>query len=198
MLLILEEEQKNDLKLLDGMDPAVLGDFVPLAVSFFRTGEKEKVVTKAASMLSVAQPVVQRCLYGLSMLYLQCAKQGMTAKECLDSLTAAGCAQAVATRVSDEYAGAFEYLRSSALKLEDVSDVGKYQNLEWRLDVEISKRALFHTMEPRFVLGLQTSSQGKQFMECSYGTLAHIVDELETALAESTNPRSRRIQRYIK
>ena len=82
----------------------------------------------------------------------------------------------------------------------------EYQSLDWRLELEVARRALHAGLaEPRFLMRLETSvggdSGGASFsvpFACDFATLNYVCDELEGALAESKSVHSQRVFRYIR
>eukprot|EP01118_Nematostelium_gracile_P004533 TRINITY_DN15307_c0_g1_i1.p1 TRINITY_DN15307_c0_g1~~TRINITY_DN15307_c0_g1_i1.p1 ORF type:complete len:128 (-),score=36.28 TRINITY_DN15307_c0_g1_i1:20-403(-) len=80
-------------------------------------------------------------------------------------------------------------------------DLPQFQNVDWRLDVQVASRNLRNQLTPVFVLRFDTVEDGvekHQFLQTDYSNLKHICDELESALKESKSPFCRRIMRNIK
>jgi len=85
----------------------------------------------------------------------------------------------------------------------------QYQNLEWRLDVQLGSRSVRNQNEPLFLLKLDTHSTAlnqetsqpeiqQHFLQTDYINLKHLTYELEAALQEMKSGHCRRIIRNIK
>jgi hypothetical protein len=204
MIFILDDEQRADLKLLESLAAEYIDEFCRLGVEFVRAGEKEKIYTKAGSALGIDSAAVQKLLHAISYVFLEGGRLALTPEEFHESLKASGVAPASKQleTLTSTYTVEQEFLRSSCLTPSG-NAIPQYQNLEWRLDVELSRRGNLHVCEPSFLLQLETAGEqptnhGRHMFECDYATLHHITTQLDAALAEGNNPRSRRIQRYIR
>eukprot|EP01033_Poteriospumella_lacustris_P013719 gene13718-9822_t len=90
-----------------------------------------------------------------------------------------------------------------------------YRDLQWRLDIELSKRALLVTTEPTYQLrldlikndgkvtgssdqeGSPTENIASYNLQCDYANLKNIQNELQKAIDAYTGVHSQRITRYI-
>ena len=75
-----------------------------------------------------------------------------------------------------------------------------YKNLNWRLELELSSRCLHHQASPSFLLELETVQSGtpaSRLLQCSFGSMKNMVNQLDTALKELNSSHCRRMQTYI-
>ena len=90
-----------------------------------------------------------------------------------------------------------EYLKRTVIHLPE------YKHLDWRLDMEISKRTLHSRMEPHFMLQLDTLDAGssgnvsRRYLEIDYANMKQICDALEDAVEEHNSIHVERMKRYI-
>eukprot|EP00632_Arachnochrysis_sp_CCMP2950_P001897 CAMPEP_0185701172 /NCGR_PEP_ID=MMETSP1164-20130828/8741_1 /TAXON_ID=1104430 /ORGANISM="Chrysoreinhardia sp, Strain CCMP2950" /LENGTH=84 /DNA_ID=CAMNT_0028368173 /DNA_START=5 /DNA_END=259 /DNA_ORIENTATION=- len=78
-----------------------------------------------------------------------------------------------------------------------------FSSLEWRLDVEVGRRALMHTAEPSFVLKLNTVAPGateaaSTVLAADAAHMRHIETQLAAAVEELNTTRTSRLMRYIR
>jgi hypothetical protein len=102
--------------------------------------------------------------------------------------------------------------RLNILKSNLSLSVLSYKDLAWRLDIELSKRALLVTAEPTYQLRLDFVSNDRHKsdsmvdgpektvsynLQCDYANLKNIQRELQKAIDAYTGVHSQRITRYI-
>lgn len=99
--------------------------------------------------------------------------------------------------------------RLNILKSNLSLSVLSYKDLAWRLDIELSKRALLVTTEPTYQLRLDLASndradvaEGEEKtvsynLQCDYANLKNIQSELQKAIDAYSGVHSQRITRYI-
>jgi len=79
-----------------------------------------------------------------------------------------------------------------------------YQNMQWRLDIQVGSKSVHNTTEPAFLMRIDTdeshSGQGKQshHLQADYSNLEHMYQELNTALQAVKQPQYRLITRVAK
>jgi hypothetical protein len=79
----------------------------------------------------------------------------------------------------------------------------EYKHLDWRLDVEISKRTLHSRMEPHFMLQLDTLDAGssgktsRRYLEIDHANIKQLCAALEDAVEEHNSVHVERMKRYI-
>lgn len=75
----------------------------------------------------------------------------------------------------------------------------KYQNLSWRLDIELDKKSLRQAKpNATYLLHLQLQDQSQRLLSAQYHDLVHITSQLEVALKEVNSLHVRRVRNYIK
>mmetsp|Transcript_11456 Transcript_11456/g.14158 ORF Transcript_11456/g.14158 Transcript_11456/m.14158 type:complete len:97 (-) Transcript_11456:25-315(-) len=75
-----------------------------------------------------------------------------------------------------------------------------YDNISWRLDVQVASRTLNKQVEPIFTIKLETlePEHKVRYLQTDIVNLKHIVAELERALQELKSAHCRRIIRNVK
>jgi hypothetical protein len=73
-----------------------------------------------------------------------------------------------------------------------------YTNMHWRLDVQVGSKSLRNTVEPAYLLRIDTeSAEGPQshHLEADFANLQHLTQELDMALKAAKQPQYRRVSR---
>mmetsp|Transcript_15650 Transcript_15650/g.48511 ORF Transcript_15650/g.48511 Transcript_15650/m.48511 type:complete len:89 (-) Transcript_15650:955-1221(-) len=84
--------------------------------------------------------------------------------------------------------------------------IPSYHNLEWRLDVEVSRRLDRDISKPTFVLKLDTLPDGAAsadekkslVFECNSAMMQHLGSQIAEALKAAEAPGAQRAVKYIK
>lgn len=76
-----------------------------------------------------------------------------------------------------------------------------FQDLHWRVDIEIASKTKSTQVIPKFLIDLKLN-QGKKpigiAMECNYANMKKLKDELQLAVNSISQPYGRKIQKYAK
>ncbi|XP_054556713.1 COMM domain-containing protein 2 isoform X2 [Talpa occidentalis] len=174
MLLDLSEEHKEHLAFLPRVDCAVVAEFGRIAVEFLRRGSNPKVYEGAARKLNVSSDTVQHGVEGLTYLLTESSKLML-------------------------YLDNRKEIRTILNEL--VPDLPSYQNLEWRLDVQLASRSLRQQIKPSVTIKLhlhQNGDHNTKVLQTDPATLLHLVQQLEQALEEMKTNHCRRVVRNIK
>jgi hypothetical protein len=136
--LWLTDEHKADLDFMKAFPAEVTGEFARLAIDFLQTGPNEKFFRQAAKKLKVPAETVEEGLSALGYLMLEAARVGLVDAEMMVEAMTINELQmddAGKSVVAQHYAGNVRQLREiiSTTKL----TTPHYQNLEWRLDVQV-------------------------------------------------------------
>ena len=76
-----------------------------------------------------------------------------------------------------------------------------YTNMHWRLDVQVGSKSLRNTVEPTYLMRIDTESTNgptSHHIEADFANLQHLHEELERALKASKQPMYRTISRVAK
>ena len=77
----------------------------------------------------------------------------------------------------------------------------EFSDLDWRIDLEVSRRSLDQEALPSFMLRLDLARSDRSsrsvFLQADPATMRRLQAQLEAALAEEKSVHSRRFQRYI-
>ena len=205
MLLIFDEELKQDISFLIGQSVDIVVEFCKICLEFLQSGSNKRLFGGASKVLKVDVEVVGRGVQGLSYFFTESALHKISALDFLDSCMLLGFAPA-ASEILQKF-----YLQYCALirDLEKASDFSllSYSDLAWRLDVEIGKRALRNYAKPKLTIRLDLSKPSvagehppvePHYFEADLESVQAICKQLEAALQASKSEHARRMQRNVK
>ena len=176
-----------------------------MALQFCEKGRSDGIVTKAASKLEIKESAVQKVVSALSQFYLASCKQhlsGSSLKQILKNLAKSS------KKASENLDTLIRFYTENVDKIEEylkrtVIHLPEYKHLDWRLDMEISKRTLHSRMQPHFMLQLDTLDAGssgktsRRYLEIDHANIKQVCDALEDAVEEHNSIHVERMKRYI-
>ncbi|XP_013872886.1 COMM domain-containing protein 2 [Austrofundulus limnaeus] len=196
MLLVLTEEQKDHLHFLQTVEPSVVEEFGRIALEFLRRGTSPKTYEGAARKLCVPVETVQRGVEGLVFLLMESSKHVISDVDFLDSVLVLGLSEELNRFLLQLYRDHHSQIRTILNQL--VCSQPAYQNLEWRLDVQLASRSLRQQVVPTVTTRLLLSDSSSWVLQVDPRTLLHLISSLEAALAAVKSSHTRRILRNIK
>ncbi|XP_065063471.1 COMM domain-containing protein 2-like [Rhopilema esculentum] len=199
MLVVLGDQQKADLQLLGDFDENVAREFCKIAVGFIRNGVNPKMYQTAASKLEIAVENVKRCVEGLMFLMTETSKSYVNELDFQDSLMMVGFSEELTSTLLRLYMEHRDEIRSVLQKLS--LDLPHYDNLEWRLDVQVASRSMRSQTAPNILLKFTIKDGEKKdvkLLQTDPVNLIHLTEVLEQALAEMKTGHARRVTRNIK
>ncbi|KAJ0032680.1 hypothetical protein NQD34_002761 [Periophthalmus magnuspinnatus] len=201
MLLVLSEQHKGHLSFLSTVEPEVVAEFGRITLDFLKRGTSPKIYEAAARKLGVSVERVQCAVEGLMFLVLESCRRTLSDTDFLDSVLVLGFSQDLNNTLLQLYLQQSAQVRSVLAQLAPSLPV--YHSLEWRLDVNMSSRALRQQLCPIITLCLNLTSgdaSGKvcKLLQARPSTLLHLLSVLEKALDAMKSNHSRRILRNIK
>mmetsp|Transcript_24231 Transcript_24231/g.41386 ORF Transcript_24231/g.41386 Transcript_24231/m.41386 type:complete len:199 (+) Transcript_24231:19-615(+) len=198
MVVVLTDEHKADLALLRELPPAALAEFAKIAVEFLRNGPNPKIYSGAAQKLEVSPSDVKGAVEALSFVFAECAKSNITELDFLDTLLVLAFPQEINEGLKNMYEKYKKEIRSILAELS--FGLPHYDNISWRLDVQVASRTLNKQVEPIFTIKLETLEPEPrvQYLQTDIVNLKHIVAELERGLQEMKSAHCRRIIRNVK
>lgn len=143
---------------------------------------------------------VYAVLWGLNVLFQDCIKSGIT-EERLKTLIEASLDAEKRSRVAAFYT-AKQHLLIQFRGGDTVRALPSYADMEWRVDVELSRRSLRRMAAPSFMvrLGLADGSSRRQesrHLQSDFANLRNVERELGRALQEFKGTHSQRFVRYL-
>ncbi|XP_067948645.1 COMM domain-containing protein 2-like [Watersipora subatra] len=199
MLLLLDEDHKSDLQLLDRLGLDVLADFVRISIEFLKNGVNKSKLTAAANKLKVEPDVVTKLVEGLMFLLAESSKLMLSEVDFHDSVMTLGVSEEICGEIVRAY---LENRAAIRLVLQELSlHPVQYHDLEWRLNVKLASRSLQGQLTPNVLMRLHTTqgaSKDSQLLECDIPNLVNLTNSLDDALQESKSQYTRRILRNIK
>ncbi|NP_001088873.1 uncharacterized protein LOC496217 [Xenopus laevis] len=199
MLLVLSEEHKEHLQILTQVGGAVVGEFGRIAIEFLRRGSNPKVYEGAARKLEVSSTTIQQAVEGLTYLLSESSKIMISEVDFQDSVLVLGFPEEINKVLLQLYLDNRKEICQTLTELEPA--LTHYDNMDWRLDVQLASRSLRHQIKPTITMKLhlkQNQELSTQVLQTDPATLMHLIQELEQALAEMKTNHCRRIVRNIK
>lgn len=207
MLLVLSEQHKGHLSFLSSVDPEVVGEFGRIALDFLKRGTSPKIYEAAARKLGASVEQVQRAVEGLMFLVLESCRRTLSETNFLDSVLVLGFSQDLNNTLLQLYLQQSAQVRPLLAQL--APTLPNYHSLEWRLDVNMSSRALRQQLCPVMTLCLWLTRGGatggssaggpeRRLLQARPATVLHLLSVLEGALDSLKTNHTRRILRNIK
>lgn len=209
MLLVLSEQHKGHLSFLSSVDPEVVVEFGRISLDFLRRGTSPKIYEAAARKLGASVEQVQRAVEGLMFLVLESCRRTLSETDFLDSVLVLGFSQDLNNTLLQLYLQQSTQVRPLLAQLAPA--LPNYHSLEWRLDVNMSSRALRQQLCPVMTLCLGLTRGGstggskagaggpeRRLLQARPATVLHLLSVLEGALDSLKSSHTRRILRNIK
>ena len=200
MLLVLAEEQRQHLSLLNNVDSGIAKEFCRIAVEFIQSGINAKKYQMAAQKLELDVSLVQRCVEAVMNLLSESSKMCLVETDFNDSLVSLGLHEDVQTALVEFYEENKQNIRNFLSKMALV--LPHYENLEWRFDVQLATRMLTYQTTPQILLKLHLNkgedTKDVNILQTDPVNLVHMTRVLEEALNEIKTAHCRRIARNIK
>lgn len=227
-IVSVSETTRKQLLLLQKLDIGVAKEMLRVSLNFIRKGRQEKIIDKAAAKLSIPAKAVEELIDALAIFLTELSKQNLSDADVTDTITVLKIAPegSPLNQLLKEFCLAAKHEVREILKRVSF-DLPHYQDVEWRLDVELGSRCIRNTVAPFYLVKVRTTipaveedlcreensfaasssmvTQGENgylvkesFVEIDPLSLKHITAELERAVAESKTASSRRVMRNIK
>ena len=202
LLITFPAELSVDLDLIQQLSTQLFQDFLTLAIDLINgKTPASKVYNKAAQQLQVEPIVVEKCIKGLGLLFVNCAKKNASTPQFTQAIGEFALSEGQSQLLTTKYDEINSALRSTLHHQSKTGD--HFESFDWRLDVEISSRSCRNTFKPTYVCALTTKNESENstethILQCDYSILNRIHDELSIAINESKTPHARRIQKYVK
>uniref|UniRef100_A0A3Q3GGI3 COMM domain containing 2 n=1 Tax=Kryptolebias marmoratus TaxID=37003 RepID=A0A3Q3GGI3_KRYMA len=178
---------------------SVVEEFGHIALESLRRGSSPKIYESAAKKLFVPMEMVQHGVEGLVFLLMESSKHMISEVNFLDCVLVLGFSEEVNRFLLKLYQEHQGQIRTIMKQL--ICSQPTYQNLEWRLDVQLASRLLRQQIVPTVVTRLFLTSgtdSSSRVLQTDPRTLLHIIYTLEAALAAVKTSHTRRILRNIK
>ena len=199
MLLVLGDQQKEHLALLNNVDEEVAKEFCRIAIEFIRNGINLKMYMAAASKLNVQASLVRNAVEGLMYLFSESSKLMINEIDFQDSIIMLAFPESLVKTLLDLYLASRKETRELLSKMS--MDIRHYHNLEWRFDIQVASRALSYQTKPEILLRFdirEGEDKKVEVVQTDPVNLVHMTHVLEQALSEMKTAHCRRIARNIK
>ncbi|UJR25230.1 hypothetical protein I4U23_006582 [Adineta vaga] len=203
-LLLLDDERKAQLDLLNKIDQSAAVDICNAALGYLSTGLNTKSITSAANHLQLDVETVRTTIDSLLWLYTECAKTKISFESLEESLKLLGYSSPIRESFIECYKSKANELQKT-LTRDLALSLPSYKNLNWRFDVQIATRTMRSRkqFEPFFILKLtlinaNNDKEQVHLFQIDPLTLVHIVEQLEAAMNESRSSHARRIMQTFR
>lgn len=193
------ERLSEDVTLLEKLKPDQVTQFSELALTFLQTGANKKMYKSAAKHIGASVEEVGRCIMGMSKLFIN----GMR-RRIISRIAFSGFMEKVGTaEVAIEPMAAFYAKNRDAIQrcVGQLSiQLPSFQKLDWRLDVEVSRRMAHNVFQPNFMFKLDTidNEPKSQYMQVDMKTVKFLRSQLKAALQESSSVHQKRVAKYVR
>ncbi|CAF2723812.1 unnamed protein product [Rotaria sp. Silwood2] len=198
-LLLLDDERKAQLDVLNKIDESAAVDICNAALGYLSTGLNTKSIINAANHLQLDAEIVRTTIDSLLWLYTECAKAKISTDALDESLKLLGYSTQIRQRFIECYQSK-AYQLQTTLTTDLALSLPHYKNLNWRFDVQIAARSMRSRkqFDPYFILKLtlihgNNGNEQVHVLQVDPLTLVHIVEQLESAINELRNNHARRI-----
>nr|CAD7443694.1 unnamed protein product [Timema bartmani] len=181
----------------------IVQDFCKLSLDFLRKGPNPKLYQTAAQKLNVSPEVIRNAVDGLVHLLVEscrnkilCVTVQLDEQDFQDSVLALGFNEQQQQTLSTFYHSKKEEIQSALLR--PTLDIPHYQDLDWRVDIQLASRALHHQVTPLVTMKLSLDNGQCVPLQTDPNNLLHMTQVLEQALQEAKGQHTRRIQRTFK
>jgi len=194
------DDHSEHLQFIVGLPDPALQQFCSIALDFIKNGPSRSKFAKAAGKMGVTEQQVADGVDALSHLLCDAAKDSLGPKGFAALIAPYGFTEnglKIIFQVHmDNQADIRKVLNDMSLELPH------YHNMHWRLDIQVSSKSLRNTVEPSFMMRLDTKDitegDASHHLVADFANLQHLHQELDAALKAIKQPQYRRISRSAK
>lgn len=201
-----------------GLTPASCDTLVSLGIALMENDNvvavQEGQVADILSKYNISQENTKIISQILAALFWEVIKTSTKSKSIVSSLLSQ--VKSLSNDINESLSNAYitHYARLGEIKKNVFMTKNRYDNFSWRLDMEIAKRNMDSTIDPKFMIRLDisndandvaASSNGNNInsnitsynLQSDYANMKRIQIELQRAVNELEGPHSLRIQKYL-
>ena len=196
MLLNISNENLKHLAFLHDAGDEIVQEFVNISLQFLTSGINPKIFKVAAQKLDAEESVVKNAVIGLMQLFSEATKYKLSDEDLYDSLIALDFSETVSKIVKK----AFSTAKTRRALASCASALPGYDNLEWRLDIQLATRSLHNQITPVIRMKLHTSNGEDcktHLVQTDPINLLHMSRVVNEALDEMKSNHVRRVLRNI-
>jgi len=196
MLLKIATENLQHLAFLHDACDEVVKEFVGISLEFLTSGINRRIFKTASQKLQAEESLIENAVVGLMQLFAEATKYKLSNEDLFDSLLAMGFSETISSIIKDAFSSSETRRALSSY----ASTLPEYDNLEWRLDMQLGTRSLHQQITPLIRMKLHTSDTGQlttNNLQTDPVNLLHMSRVVEEALEELKSNHVRRILRNI-
>ncbi|XP_045470288.1 COMM domain-containing protein 2 [Harmonia axyridis] len=204
MLISLRNDHKEHLNLLKDQSVQVVVDFCKLAIDYLNNGPNTKLYATAGEKLSVPVENIQNTVLGLVNLLILSCQHKLSEADFRDSILTLGFNDEQEVILNKFYQR--KKVEISQILHELSVKEPHFDNLEWRLEVEVASRCLRYQANPKITMDFSLKTRKENcvdyevthhIVQTDVNNLNYICSELEKALNESRGRYCRKLQRTL-
>jgi len=196
MLVVLSDEQKLHLSLLNKININIAKEFCRLAIDFIKNGVNSKKYQTASVKLEIDLDMIRHSVEAVMHIITECSKLYVTETDFQDSIVTLGLEKELNECLLEFYTSNCDDIRQHLKNMSLI--VPHYQDLEWRFDVKLSSRMLRYQTTPQIMLKLHTHdgvNKSTKILQTDPVNLKHLTEQLEEALLQVKTSHCRKIAR---
>ena len=194
---------RSKMALLDGLNPENVTGFCKFALESLVDGRASASYTSIAKKMKKSPVAITDCVLAISKIFVNLVKKK---RGTMNSVTVylnsldlpANCVGPLSKFYIENRLPIRKSVTSSGIQLHT------YKNVDWRLQMELSRRMTHSTMRPTFLLKLDTTGAGESASEVSHlleadlSTITMIKEQLRAAVKENDSVHMQRLYRYVR
>mmetsp|Transcript_14578 Transcript_14578/g.35564 ORF Transcript_14578/g.35564 Transcript_14578/m.35564 type:complete len:199 (+) Transcript_14578:102-698(+) len=192
-------EHVDDMRALSKVDGKGLERCCEICIRQFQNPETDKkMILRTAKELGLSSGELSAAVDELSQFFLACCKKQLNQSNFNILAKTMKLEKERAAILYKFYVANLDSMRS--ILSTSSKRLPHYNNLNWRLELEMSSRTLHHKVKPSFLLELTTkdeTGEKAELMQCDYSVMKHVCDQLEVALKDLNSSHCRRMSTYI-
>ena len=194
---------RSKLALLEGLNPENINGFCKFALESLLDGSASVSFSSVAKKMKKTTAEITDCVLAISKIFVNLVKKKRgtlnSATVYLNSLDLPANSIGVVSKFYIENRLPIrKSVTSSGIQLH------AYKNVDWRLQMELSRRMAHSTMRPTFLLKLDTTGVGESASEVSHileadlSTITMMKEQLRAAVKENESVHIQRLYRYVR
>ena len=191
------------MAILEGLNPENVTGFCKFALESLVDGRSSTSFASIAKKMKKTHTEITDCVLAISKIFVNLVKKKRgtlnSATVYLNSLDLpANSIGVLSNFYIDNRLSIRKSVTSSGIQLH------AYKNVDWRLQMELSRRMTHSTMRPTFLLKLDTTGVGESASEVSHlleadlSTIAMMKEQLRAAVKENDSIHIQRLYRYVR
>mmetsp|Transcript_34893 Transcript_34893/g.44761 ORF Transcript_34893/g.44761 Transcript_34893/m.44761 type:complete len:210 (-) Transcript_34893:393-1022(-) len=198
LLPLQERELIEELSKFSNVNSAGFQQICNFSVDIIEDKKKIHSLHQFAGKLNLTNESFESALNCLGRLFVENTKASLSSEALSDSLSRMQVPNNQIQDIIQVHVARREGLQS--FLSHQGFQLPRYKDFGWRLDIEVSRRAVRHICEPLYTLRLDLANPGQESLlfESDYANLKNLENQIDAALAELKTTHCQRLTRYIR